>query len=356
MKKVALAFAFLFFISACDDKKAHTQAETENIEDSVKQECELKVFGAVPPLSVLLEILYPQGMIGLNYKPYEEDIAFMPETVADLPVLGHSGKSSLNFEEIAKYKPDVIFFSNDTLEEVILPYEQIGIESVRVKAFDYEDYASSIQAITQILSKNEACESLIKPRGEKLVEFIKQSDEILQTLDAKLKSKEEQEDTSLRPSVYFALGFDGLKTQCGDDGDLAYRIGGKNAVSCKLFSDSPLQFAQMGVDFELLAKVNPEVIFVREIAFFKELVENPSPKWQTIDAIKNKRVYYAPSTPSNWLINPPSILRSVGLVWAYSRIHPNLVSDEEVKELAQKFYTLFLRDLGDEDYQALQGL
>ena len=68
---------------ACGDKsdegaKAAGQPQAVDSIESTQsaQEQVIRAFGMNPPLSVLLEILNPQGMVGLNYKPYEEDIAF----------------------------------------------------------------------------------------------------------------------------------------------------------------------------------------------------------------------------------------------------------------------------------------
>lgn len=370
MRKLFMIVCAALVFVACGDKQEQSKEATQEVEkqEQEQKQCELKVFGANPALTVMLEILYPEGLIGLNYKPYPEDIPFMPEGTAELPILGHTGKN-LNFEEIASLKPDVIFFADNTLDSVIEPYTKIGIEAVKVPLFSYEESKNTIEAITQSLSKNEACSELIKPRGERLLDFLAQSNELLHNAQHALESNEtqeahstqeqlenaEQDSHSVRPSIYFAQGFDGLKTQCSaseDKKDLAYQIGGVNAISCDMISTEQ----QTQIDFELLAKVNPQVIFVREIPLFKELLENLNEKWQALNALQDKKVFYAPSTPSNWLMRPPSIMQSVGLVWAYSKIHPELISDEVAKTHAQKFYEIFLEPLSDEEYYRLQGL
>ncbi len=335
MRKLFMIVCAALVFVACGDKQEQSKEVTQEVEkqEQEQKQCELKVFGANPALTVMLEILYPEGLIGLNYKPYPEDIPFMPEGTAELP----------------------------TLDSVIEPYTKIGIEAVKVPLFSYEESKNAIEAITQSLSKNEACSELIKPRGERLLDFLAQSNELLHNAQHALESNETQEahstqdSHSVRPSIYFAQGFDGLKTQCSaseDKKDLAYQIGGVNAISCDMISTEQ----QTQIDFELLAKVNLQVIFVREIPLFKELLENPNEKWQALNALQNKKVFYAPSTPSNWLMRPPSIMQSVGLVWAYSKIHPELISDEVAKTHAQKFYEIFLEPLSDEEYYRLQGL
>ena len=86
----------------------------------------IKVFATVPPLTALLGILYPQGMIGLNYKPYPEDIEFLPENVANLPVLGV--RDRINYEAIVDLKPDIIIFDKSADKALSEPYERVGIK------------------------------------------------------------------------------------------------------------------------------------------------------------------------------------------------------------------------------------
>ena len=94
-----------------------------NSSQNSAQKPTIKVFATVPPLTALLEILYPQGMIGLNYKPYPEDIEFLPENVANLPVLGV--RDRINYEAIVALKPDIIIFDKSVDKALSEPYERV---------------------------------------------------------------------------------------------------------------------------------------------------------------------------------------------------------------------------------------
>lgn len=326
----------LVFVACGDSKNA-----------SVESKCEIKAFGAMPPLTALLEIIAPDSMIGLNYKPYPEDVPFMPERVSKLPVLGLSGNNSMLFEEIAKLKPSVIFFATGTLDSAIEPYEKLGITAVKVPAFDYDKFNEVIDAYASALGSDKICGDNIKLKASALKDFVNETNAMLENLNAKIES---------RQSVYFAQGLDGLKTQCGeenDKNDLAYKIGGKNAISCSMLGNAA---RYSGIDIELLAKVNPSVIFVRELDLYKQLRDNPPSTWANLSAIAQKRVYYAPSTPSNWLMRPPSIMQNIGFVWAFSKVAPNVLDENTAKAHAQKFFELFLKPLSDEDYIKIQAL
>ena len=94
---------------------------------------------------------------------------------------------------------------------------------------------------------------------------------------------------------------------------------------------------------------------MREIALYKELTSAPNEQWQRVQAIKDKKIYYAPSSPSNWLHRPPSVMRIVGYPWAFSKLHPELLSEDEAKQIAKEFFAEFLRPISDEDYERLEG-
>ena len=322
LKKIFFIFLAFVFL-ACDNKAIDTKANDSK-----------RVFAFNPPLTVLLELLYPQGIIGLNYKPYPEDKDFMPENIIDLPVLGIG--SRVSFEQIVSLKPDVLIFLDSTDDTIIKPYEKLGIKTI--KAFDYNLIEENIKLYGNALG--------VTNRANELIAFYKTQAQRLKELNAKVTN---------RPKIYFALGFDGLQSQCaknGDKYDLATIIGGENIIKCEEITTSK---HILSLNHELIIKLNPQIIFVREIALYKELKNNPNPQWQRIDAIKNDRIYYAPSSPSNWLLRPPSAMSIIGYPWAFSRVHPELLSHEEAKTIAQDFFARFLRPLSDKDYLRLEA-
>lgn len=368
-KLAILLFAFMALVFvACSDKADENTQSSQHIEstdsaqsadsiktDSIESSTEstsvdsiaqqprpIKAFGTNPPLTVLLEILNPNGLVALNYKPYEEDLPFMPERVRDLPVLGHMGDRSVSIESILTLEPDIVIFSNGTPDEILEPYIKAGVKALRVDAFDFEKLPEAIDALKTAFSADKE----VVEKADKLLEFVAKSQQKLESL---------QDSITHRPKIYFAQGFDGLKSQCAKDGekDLAYRIGGVNALSCSKLDKS---VGQSQINYEILLDINPEVIFVREIPFYKELLQNPPAQWQNLQALQDKRVYYAPSTPSNWLMRPPSVMQSLGFLWAFAKVQPELLSEDDVKQEAQSFFATFLRELSDADYKRIQGL
>ena len=306
-----------------------------NSSQNSAQKPTIKVFATVPPLTALLEILYPQGMIGFNYKPYPEDIEFLPENVANLPVLGV--RDRINYEAIVALKPDIIIFDKPVDKALSEPYERVGIKVLGAD-FDFALLENNIRLYGENLG--------VKERADRLLRFHHKTQSLLDDLRKKVQKK---------PKIYFALGIDGLQSECvkaDEADDLATLIGAENVVKCEQITTSK---NILPLNYEQIIALNPETIFVREIALYKELTSAPNEQWQRVQAIKDKKIYYAPSSPSNWLTRPPTVMRIVGYPWAFSKLHPELLSQSEVKALAKEFFAEFLRPISDEDYERLEG-
>lgn len=100
-----------------------------------------------------------------------------------------------------------------------------------------------------------------------------------------------------KPKIYFALGIDGLQSECvkaDEIDDLATLIGAENVVKCEQITTSK---NILPLNYEQIIALNPEAIFVREIALYKELTSAPNEQWQRVQAIKDKKIYYAPRQP-----------------------------------------------------------
>lgn len=335
MKRLILLCLTLFLSAISQNLGANQGDFTNQNADSSdsKTTAFAKVFAMSPPLTALLEILYPQGIIGLNYAPYPEDKEFMPENVAKLPVIGMQKGNEPIFEKLIALKPSVIFFNEGTAKHILEAYQKFGIRTIEVSAFDETKLSETIKAYGNALG--------VENRANELLDFINATNAKMANLSAKITH---------RPKIYFAQGIDGLNTQCGNSdeaGDLAYKIGGINAIDCGK------DFAS--VNFEMLMSANPEVIFVREISLYKQLRTNPPKQWQQISAIQNKRIYYAPSTPSNWLMRPPSVMQTIGVPFAFAKVHSDILSESEAKKIAQDFFAKFLRKLSDKDYRRISG-
>ena len=353
MLKSLLIAAFALLFIACGENKgensvsnsassANSAQNSANLEQNSAQNSQatqnsnekvLRVFGVNPRLTVLLELLYPQGIIGLNYKPYPEDLEFMPKGAESLPVLGLHG--GVSFERLVALKPDLVVFMKNTDKAIIEPYERLGIKTLNVSA-SFDDVEQTLPTLGEALG--------VQEKASKLLEFARKQKAQLAELRAKVQKK---------PKIYFAFAIEGLTTECeGKQFDLAAQIGAENVVKCEQFGTNQ-RFVNM--NFEQLISLQPEAIFVREIGLYKELMSEPNEHWQRVKAVQDKKIYYAPSSPSNWVTRPPTAMRIIGYPWAFAKLHPDLLSKNEARQIAQEFFAEFLRPISDEDYERLEG-
>lgn len=301
-----------------------------------------KTFATTPSLTVMLYILSPHTMIGLNYSPYVEDKPFLLKNVASLPVLGgFMNGRQINLEKLLTYKPEVIFGATDAQIVMKKFDDTLRAFDIRVVYLDTQNLnalIASMKTMGKVLGEEE--------RANKLAKWAKNTLSQIDSLNRNLTKNQ-------RVKIYFAQGNDGLSTECGSDSedDIATAIGGQNIFLCAPWESH----RRLQTNFEQLYLKNPQAIFVREIALFNELLTRPPTVWQQIDAIKNKQVFYAPSSPSNWLNRPPSLMRIIGIPWAFSKLHQEIFSSAEMHAKIKEFYKLFLHyELSQADILKLQ--
>ena len=160
-------------VNSSTNSQEMTNLELNSSQNSAQKPI-IKVFATVPPLTALLEILYPQGMIGLNYKPYPEDIEFLPENVANLPVLGV--RDRINYEAIVALKPDIIIFDKSVDKALSEPYERVGI---KVLGADFDLLENNIRLYGENLG--------VKERADRLLRFHHKTQSLLAELRKKVQ-------------------------------------------------------------------------------------------------------------------------------------------------------------------------
>ena len=301
---------------------------------------DVKAYGSNPVLTNMIYLLNPKSLVGFNYEPYEEDLEFMDKSIHNLPIIGgFMNGAETNLEGLIKLKPQVIFTSGSGgIEGFEDKIKQFGIRAVNLKVGNLSEMLDSLLVMGKELD-----------REQKALDLKRWIENNLKALDNPPQN---------RPTIYFAQGVDGLQSVCGDDSenDLAKTIGGKNIIKC---SGDIKQ--RININAEQLLGNEPDIIFVREVAMFKELRENPKGFWSSLKAVKNGKVFYAPSSPSNWLMRPPSLMLGIGLPWAFSVVENadrfasgGIPLEEGNKRAIEEFYALFLDySLSEDDLRKL---
>ena len=304
---------------------------TVTIPDTVQ-----RVYAAGPPAAVLLYVLAPDRLIGWPRAPSPEDERYLPEAYRGLPETGRlTGRgNTANLEVVLRTKPDLIFdFGSVRRTHVSLAdrlQAQTGIPYLLIDG-RFEHTASALRLMGNVLG--------VPERAEELAAHV---ETLLADLEAVLADIPE----SGRPRVYLARTPSGLETglQGSINAEIIERAGGRNVAGVNPDAASRRGLTQMSVEQLILA--NPDTIITWDRTFYAEVWS--SRVWEPIEAVRQGRVFLAPTSPFGWIDRPPSVNRIIGLRWLGGLFYPDRMRSDWQEE-ARLFYSLFYHvDLTDE--------
>jgi iron complex transport system substrate-binding protein len=137
-----------------------------------------------------------------------------------------------------------------------------------------------------------------------------------------------------RPHVYYGRGADGLETALpgSPEGEALNEAGVINVAAPlghgHLVTITPAQ----------LFAWNPEIIIAERRSFYDALRRNRT--WRGLAAVRNKRVYLAPSSPFGWIDDPAGVNRLIGLYWLSGLFYPD-TTQEDLRAATCDFYDKF---------------
>jgi len=299
-----------------------------------------KIHAATPILLYSLYAVDKDKIAGLNFPFNENEAKFIDKRIVDLPVLGGwFGQGRVpNSEMILQAKPDVILMSDSIKKigekKIKSSLGNINVPLIYLKANTLEELVLSFSYIGKLVDKEK--------RAKELENYGNDSLNLAKEIAKKVDKK---------PKVYYAEGKNGLLTDCNTSihSELINLASGDNVHKCQASNS----FGRQAINFEQVLNYNPEIILVYEKEFYKNIYKNK--KWQLIDAVKNKKVYFLPKGPFSWFDRPPSFMRLLGLRYIISILHPDLY-EMDIYEESKKFYKLFLDlDLSDSQIDDILG-
>ncbi|MGI6205193.1 MAG: ABC transporter substrate-binding protein [Anaerovoracaceae bacterium] len=247
--------------------------------------------------------------------------------------------SSVSFEELQKYNPDLVLTFNR-------PNELSQLKK------------AGIAAVNGVTTKNlDEVKELLKVYAEAIGgDAPSRADAYAEYFDRKLQMITDKTSTlgdSEKPTVYYA-GVDILTTY-GNKSDIieAIEAAGGNPVMKDLDAGN-----HTSIDFEQLAVWNPQYIFIdhggmsdkKTVEQIMEDAENDS-RYAAIDAVKNDQMYLVPSGTFYWDMGIQKILL---IEYMAKILHPDLFQDLDMAAELQEFYSEFFSyDLTDEEAQKI---
>jgi iron complex transport system substrate-binding protein len=318
------------------------QAQSRTVTDSAGRQVELppaidRVVAAGPPASILLYTLAPEKMVGWASEPHPDEKEFLSSPIRDLPVYGRlTGRGgTANIENILRFKPDVIIDVGSTSQTYVSlannTQAQIGVPYLL-----FDGRLSSTAATYRALGKALGVEA----RAEELARY---SEQLLDGVASRLAGLPPSE----RSRVYYGRGPDGLQT--GLEGSI--NLEALDYVGAYNVASAAGKGGLTQVSIEQVLSWDPDVILTFDAGFYRSVKTDPL--WAQTKAVRNGRVYKAPSLPFGWFDSPPGVNRLIGIRWLAGLLHPARFPDS-IEPAVRDFYARFYHvDLSEAQLAAL---
>lgn len=277
-----------------------------------------RVFAAGAPAAVLVYAVAPDKLMGWPGFPSEEARALLAPAARGLPMLGRlAGRgSTLPLEKLVALKPDLIVDAG-TVDATYLSLaervqRQTGIPYVLVDG-RLADSARQLRDCGRILG--------VAERGEQLARYAEAT-----LLACRAPGLEKQ------AKVYLARGADGLETA------LRGAVNGECIEAACAVNAAPGSGGVVKVSREQVFAWAPDAIITQYAEFFA--LARQDAFWQRLPAVREGRLFLAPSQPFGWLDGPPSVNRLMGVRWLFERLNPGAAKTDWIAQ-AQEFHGLF---------------
>lgn len=267
--------------------------------------------------------------------------------VPNLPDLAMpGGLTKVNIEELLTLKPDVVFVTNYAPADMVKQIEEAGLAVVAISLLDVPPeeavkmnpnvadepaaidagFAAGVRLIADILDREE--------KGEAMIAATKKTRALVAERLADIPEDKRVPVYMANPelSTYGRGKYTGLMMERAGARNVANEIAGFKQVT-----------------MEDVLKWNPSVIFVQERypAVVDEIKAAAS--WQTIDAVRNGRIYLMPQYAKAWGYPMPEAM-ALGELWMAKELYPERFADIDMQKEADAYYKEFYRT----DYRAGQ--
>jgi len=269
----------------------------------------------------LVFVLAPDKLMGWSHAPPRSDL---PASVSNRPVTGMMLGDETSAATVTRLRPDLVIAAGmvtparaalaDQLQQ------QTGIPCILVDA-SVTRTPAILRSVGTVLG--------VSARAEDLATYAEHA---INALRGRLLIH----NGDSRPQVYYARGANGLETALPGSpaGDVIDEAGAIN-VAGVLGRDERAE-----VTAEQIQGWAPDIIIAEQRGFYDAVQRDPA--WRQVAAVRDHKVYLAPSTPFGWIDDPPGVNRLIGLYWLSDLFYPD-ATQEDMHDTARDFYDQFYR-------------
>jgi iron complex transport system substrate-binding protein len=305
-----------------------------------------KIFSINPVGMIVMYTLAPEKLVAWNFTITPEYRKFILPQYRDLPDLGGwYANKSCNTEELLKINPDLIV-SFGLVDQTAISLadriqQQMDIPVVIVNS-ELNKLDRAYEFIGELLG--------VQERAGELATYCRRTVD-----DVAEKAKLIPEEEKVR--VYYAEGNQGLETdpRGSQHTEVLDFVGGLNVADVAIKGG----MGMTPVSLEQVLAWNPDVILTATMGPMggeEGMVYNSittDPRWSTIKAVKDKRIYDIPDRPFNWFDRPPSVNRIIGVKWVANLLYPDVYKYDLETEVKNFFSHFYHYDLSDQEVREL---
>ena len=286
-----------------------------------------RVFGAAPPINVLLHAVAPETMIGLSFAVAGEAKTYFPPHLRGLPVAGgiFGFGQQMNAENVLALKPDIaLAWKSPYIDQAKIEgaFAKIGLPVVFVQLDKLSDWPAALRFTGRLLGHEQSAQT----QAEYVEKHLLAAARFVSAIPE-----------NKRPRVYYAESPDGLATDCNTSfhTEAIELAGGYNVYRCQPKDHTGME----RVSLEQVLAFAPDLIVTHDRSFAAKVRSDP--RWQGVKAVREGRIHLVPRWPHNWIDRPPSVMRVLGVQWLTNLFYPRTFPLDLHRE-TREFYQLFL--------------
>ena len=325
-------FFFLFVLLFCTCVQARTFTDSAGRTLEIPEKID-RVVPSGPIAQMTLMTFAPQKVAALSNR--ESQKAHLSEEDRQKKVVGQLyGSADLNLEELAVINPQLFVDIGEAKERIQADMDRmekrLGIQTVHIDS-SLKNTSKSYLLLGELLN--------LEQKGAEFAAYTQEVYDRVSNIMSDIKTKKR---------ILFITGNKALSVlgKGSFHGQVIDFVGDNVAVF-------PVVLTTGGgneVNLEQILIWNPQYV-IADTAAYNAVFKNPV--WQTVPAVKAKRIYRVPDKPYSWITSPPAVNRFLGLLWLVKVLYPEKAKYDMYEE-TKRFYKLFYQqDLPLEQYREL---